>query len=282
MSKKSSLGKGLGAILPDFLDEINVRPLFIMCGIEELSPNRFQSRKDFDDIEQKRLVESIKQKGIIQPIIVRKLDNGYEIVAGERRWRAALEAGIREVPIIIKNVDDSNAAEISLLENIMRVDLNPIEEAECYSMLMNTFNISQEELSNKVGKDRSTVANSLRLLRLPKEIKDALANKIITTGHARSLLSLDSSKDQLRLFQTILDKSLSVRETEKIVKNRKSTTVQQKTSENDDSLAVLEQELSHKFMTKVHISKGKNSGKIEIKFSSIEELNRLCALLNSI
>ena len=182
MPQKGSLGKGLGALLPDFLDDISTRPSFIMCGIEDISPNRFQSRKEFNDIEQKRLVASIKKNGIIQPIIVRKSGHGYEIIAGERRWRAAQEAGIKDVPIIIRDAGDSDAAEMSLIENIQRENLNSLEEADAYSMLIDKFGISQEELSVRVGKDRSTIANTIRLLKLPQEIKRALITKTITSG----------------------------------------------------------------------------------------------------
>ncbi|MGZ3577918.1 MAG: ParB/RepB/Spo0J family partition protein [Syntrophales bacterium] len=186
MQPKSSLGKGLGALFPDLLDNVITRPSYIVCGIEELSPNQFQARKDFSDREQKRLVASIKKNGIIQPIVVRRSDSGYEIIAGERRWRAAQEAGLKEVPVIIREAPDEAAAELSLLENLLRENLNPLEEAEAYQTLINKFSLSQEEVSARVGKDRSTIANTLRLLKLPREIRSALINKTISSGHARS------------------------------------------------------------------------------------------------
>lgn len=282
MPQKGSLGKGLGAILPDLLDDISTRPSFILCGIEELSPNRFQSRKDFNDNEQKSLVASVRKNGIIQPIIVRKSRQGYEIIAGERRWRAAQVAGIRDVPIVIRDVEDSDAAEMSLIENIQREDLNSLEEAEAFAMLIEKFNISQEELSTRVGKDRSTIANTIRLLKLPQEVKQALRNKTLTAGHARSLLALDSSAEQITVFHVIKKKSLSVRDTERLIQNRKRTPSKTKSARRDPSLLDLENTLSSRLMTAVHVTRGKKSGRIEIRFNTAEELHRLVTLLTSI
>ena len=282
MPQKGSLGKGLGAILPDLLDDISTRPSFILCGIEELSPNRFQSRKDFNDNEQKSLVASVRKNGIIQPIIVRKSGQGYEIIAGERRWRAAQVAGIRDVPIVIRDVEDSDAAEMSLIENIQREDLNSLEEAEAFAMLIEKFNISQEELSTRVGKDRSTIANTIRLLKLPQEVKQALRNKTLTAGHARSLLALDSPAEQITVFHVIKKKSLSVRDTERLIQNRKRTPSKTKSARRDPSLLDLENTLSSRLMTAVHVTRGKKSGRIEIRFNTAEELHRLVTLLTSI
>jgi ParB family chromosome partitioning protein len=282
MPQKGSLGKGLGAILPDLLDDISTRPSFILCGIEELSPNRFQSRKDFNDNEQKSLVASVRKNGIIQPIIVRKSRQGYEIIAGERRWRAAQVAGIRDVPIVIRDVEDSDAAEMSLIENIQREDLNSLEEAEAFAMLIEKFNISQEELSTRVGKDRSTIANTIRLLKLPQEVKQALRNKTLTAGHARSLLALDSPAEQITVFHVIKKKSLSVRDTERLIQNRKRTPSKTKSARRDPSLLDLENTLSSRLMTAVHVTRGKKSGRIEIRFNTAEELHRLVTLLTSI
>jgi len=282
MPQKGSLGKGLGAILPDLLDDISTRPSFILCGIEELSPNRFQSRKDFNDDEQKRLVASIRKNGVIQPIIVRKSGHGYEIIAGERRWRAAQKAGIQDVPIIIRDADDRVAAEISLIENLHREDLNSLEEAEAYATLIEKFGLSQEALSERVGKDRSTIANTVRLLKLPQEVKQALRDKTITAGHARSLLSLDAQSDQIQVFHTIQKKALSVRDTERLIQTRKTTSSKTKSLRRDAALLDLENMLSTGLMTPVHISQGKKSGKIEIRYKTEEELKRLVSLLTSI
>jgi ParB family chromosome partitioning protein len=279
MPPKSSLGKGLGAMFPDLLDDVSTRPSFIVCGIEELSPNQFQSRKDFNDREQKRLVASIKKNGIIQPIVVRRTDTGYEIIAGERRWRAAQAAGFQEVPIIVRDAPDSEAAELSLIENVQREGLNALEEADAYQTLINKFGLSQEELSARVGKDRSTIANTIRLLKLPAEIKSALINRTITPGHARALLMIDTPVEQNKIFQIIQNKTLSVRETETLIQKLKKTPTESKAKKKDPFLSDLENDLSSRLMSEIHIRRHKNKGSIEIKFKSAEELNRLVTLL---
>ncbi|MGO9138243.1 MAG: ParB/RepB/Spo0J family partition protein [Syntrophales bacterium] len=279
MQPKSSLGKGLGALFPDLLDNVSTRPAYIVCGIEELSPNRFQARKDFSDSEQKKLVASIKKNGIIQPIVVRRSDSGYEIIAGERRWRAAQEAGLKEVPVIIREAADEAAAELSLLENLLRENLNPLEEAEAYQTLINKFSLSQEEVSARVGKDRSTVANTLRLLKLPREIRLALINKTISPGHARSILMLNSPGEQIRFLNLIMKKALSVRETEGLIQKLRKTPSEKKINKKDQFLLDIEEELSSTLMTEIHIRQRKNKGSIDIKFKTAEELNRLVTLL---
>lgn len=279
MPPKSSLGKGLGAMFPDLLNDISARPSFIMCGIEELTPNRFQSRKEFGDQEQKRLVTSIKKNGIIQPIVVRRSGSAYEIIAGERRWRAAQEAGLKEVPIIVRDAEDSQAAELSLIENVQREGLNSLDEAEAYRMLMTTFGLSQEELSARVGKDRSTIANTIRLLKLPAEIKKALIDKTISSGHARALLMLDTPGEQIKVLNIILKKTLSVRETESLIQRLKKKPAKKSAAKKDPVLRDLEKELSSLFMTAIQIRQQKNKGSIEIKFNTAEELQRLVALL---
>jgi len=279
MPPKSSLGKGLGAMFPDLLNDISARPSFIMCGIEELTPNRFQSRKEFSDQEQKRLVTSIKKNGIIQPIVVRRSGSAYEIIAGERRWRAAQEAGLKEVPIIVRDAEDSQAAELSLIENVQREGLNSLDEAEAYRMLMTTFGLSQEELSARVGKDRSTIANTVRLLKLPAEIKKALIDKTISSGHARALLMLDTPGEQIKVLNIILKKTLSVRETESLIQRLKKKPAKKSAAKKDPVLRDLEKELSSLFMTAIQIRQQKNKGSIEIKFNTAEELQRLVALL---
>jgi ParB family chromosome partitioning protein len=276
MPPKNSLGRGLGAMFPDLLEDLNNRPAFLICGIEELSPNRFQPRKDFNDHDQKQLVSSIKKSGIIQPIIVRKSGAGYEIIAGERRWRAAQQAGLKSVPVIIRDAQDLDVAELSLIENIQREALNPIEEAEAYQTLTGKFNLSQEELSSRVGKDRSTIANTIRLLKLPAAIKTALVEKKITTGHARPLLSLESPKEQMRVLELILKKALTVRETEHLIQGAKKVRPEKKKEKKDPYMTDLERALSKRLMTRVQIRQHqKKSGNIEIRFSSMEDLNRL-------
>jgi ParB family chromosome partitioning protein len=279
MPPKSSLGKGLGAMFPDLLNDISARPSFIMCGIEELTPNRFQSRKEFSDQEQKRLVTSIKKNGIIQPIVVRRSGSAYEIIAGERRWRAAQEAGLKEVPIIVRDAEDSQAAELSLIENVQREGLNSLDEAEAYRTLMTKFGLSQEELSARVGKDRSTIANTIRLLKLPAEIKKALIDKTISSGHARALLMLDTPGEQIKVLNIILKKTLSVRETESLIQRLTKKPAKKSAAKKDPVLRDLEKELSSLFMTAIQIRQQKNKGSIEIKFNTTEELQRLVALL---
>jgi ParB family transcriptional regulator, chromosome partitioning protein len=176
--KKDALGKGLGAIFTDLLDsDVGKKSTVNTCGIEELKPNPYQPRKNFKDEDQKQLIASVKQQGIIQPIVVRKVDSGYEIIAGERRWRAAQAAGLKDVPIVVRKATDMETAEISLIENLLREELNPLEEADAYVTLMEKFNLSQEEISTQVGKDRTTITNTIRLLKLPAQAKKALVEQ---------------------------------------------------------------------------------------------------------
>ncbi|HUH66895.1 MAG TPA: ParB/RepB/Spo0J family partition protein [Syntrophales bacterium] len=282
MQQKSSLGKGLGALFPDLLDGVGKKPSYIMCGIEELSPNRYQARKDFNDREQTRLVASVKKDGIIQPIVVRRSDTGYEIIAGERRWRAAQAAGLKEVPVIIRDASDAAAAEWSLVENLMRENLNPLEEAEGYQTLINKFSLSQEEVSSRVGKDRSTIANTIRLLKLPREIRTALMNKTISPGHGRCLLMLDSPGEQIRTLNIIVKKGLNVRETERLIQKLRKTAPDKKAKKKDPYIRDLERDLSSKLMTEIQIHQRKNKGSIDIKFKTAEELNRIVTLLLNI
>ena len=280
MAQKNVLGKGLGAIFPDLLNDFDKKKPVFSCGIEELRPNRYQPRKNFNDSTQKQLIDSIKSTGIIQPIVVRKLDIGYEIIAGERRWRAAQAAGLKDVPIVIREATDMQAAEMSLIENIQREALNPIEEAEAYQTLTGKFNLSQEDLSSRVGKDRSTIANTIRLLKLPAAIKTALVEKKITTGHARPLLSLESPKEQMRVLELILKKALTVRETEHLIQGTKKVRPEKKKEKKDPYMTDLERVLSKQLMTRVQIRQHqKKSGNIEIRFSSVEDLNRLFRIL---
>lgn len=279
MSQKNSLGKGLGAILSAAVDDLNTRPTFIICGIEELYPNRFQPRKDFNDEAQQQLVASLKQSGIIQPIVVRKTEKGYEIIAGERRWRAAQAARFQDVPIIIREAGDMEVAELSLVENIQREELNAVEEANAYQTLMDKFGLSQEDLSMRVGKDRSTIANTVRLLKLPPEAKTTLIEKKITPGHARSLLALNSAQEQVQVLNLIVKKGLNVRETERLIKNLKEAPDGRTKAPADPQIVELEKKLSARMMAKVRIKYGKKLGAIEIIFSGKEEFNRLMNIL---
>jgi ParB family transcriptional regulator, chromosome partitioning protein len=279
MAQKNALGKGLGAMFPDLLNDINHKTPLTLCGIEELRPNRYQPRKNFNEHDQKQLVASIKKSGVIQPIVVRKQDKGYEIIAGERRWRAAQAAGLKDVPIVIRDATDMEVAEISLIENIQREELNPLEEASAYVTLMETFELSQEEISMRVGKDRSTIANTVRLLKLPDKAKTALVEKKITSGHARCLLAFALSEEQNKVLDLILKKGLNVRETERLIQSLKTKPVAKKPVTKDRFLSDLERALAVKLMAKVQIKGGSNKGAIEVSFKSMDELNRLAGLI---
>lgn len=280
MPPKNSLGKGLGAMFPDLLaGDLADKGSLLMCGIEELSPNKFQPRKDFDDRAQKSLVASIRRSGILQPIIVRKSASGYEIIAGERRWRAAQEAGLQDVPVMIRNAEDVEVAELSLIENIQREALNPIEEAQAYQTLGDRFGLSQDDISTRVGKDRSTIANTIRLLKLPKEARTAIIKKTITPGHARALLALTSHAEQIRALDLIVRKTLSVRETERLVHKLNTISREKPALKKDHYLRDLEETLSKRFRTQVHIKQGEKRGSLELKFTTMEDLNRIVNIL---
>lgn len=279
MAQKNVLGKGLGAIFPDLINDLDKKKPVLSCGIEELRPNRYQPRKNFSDDKQKQLVASIKNSGIIQPIIVRKSDKGYEIIAGERRWRAAQAAGLKDVPVVIRDATDMEAAEISLIENIQREELNPLEEASAYITLNENFNLSQEEISTRVGKDRSTITNTIRLLKLPAKIKAALVEKKISAGHARCLLACASTEEQIAALDIILKKELNVRETERLIQNMKKRPADKKHGSKDRFLADLEKALAAKIIAKVQIKGTSKKGVIEIRYTSMDELNRLSGLI---
>lgn len=279
MAQKNALGKGLGAIFPDLINDLDKKKPVFSCGIEELRPNRYQPRKNFNDDKQKQLVASIKNSGIIQPIIVRKSDKGYEIIVGERRWRAAQAAGLKDVPIVMRDATDMEAAEISLIENIQREELNPLEEATAYITLNEKFNLSQEEISTRVGKDRSTITNTIRLLKLPAKIKAALVEKKISAGHARCLLACTSTEEQIAALDVILKKELNVRETERLIQNMKKKPADKKHGSKDRFLADLEKSLTAKIIAKVQIKGTSKKGVIEIRYASMDELNRLSGLI---
>lgn len=280
MAHKNALGKGLGAIFPDLLDDKYGKKLpASSCGIEELRPNRFQPRKSFNDEKQKQLVTSIKQSGIIQPIVVRKADKGYEIIAGERRWRAAQAASLKDVPIVIRDATDMQAAEMSLIENIQREELNCLEEADAYVTLMEKFKLSQEDISTRVGKDRSTIANTIRLLKLPARAKTALVEKKISAGHARCLLAFSSTEEQTAALDLILKKGLNVRQAELLIQNAKKQSPDKKKQGKDRFIADLEKSLSASLMAKVQIRGSAKKGLIAVGYTSMDELNRLARLI---
>jgi ParB family chromosome partitioning protein len=278
--RKDALGKGLGAIFSDLLDSSgNKQNANSYCGIEELKPNQYQPRKNFNDEEQKKLIASVRQSGIIQPIVVRRAVAGYEIIAGERRWRAAQAAGLKDVPIVVRDASDQEAAQLSLVENLLREELNPLEEADAYVTLMEKFNLSQESIASQIGKDRSTIANTIRLLKLPTVVKTAIVEKKISPGHARCLLALDSAEEQLTTLDIILKRGLNVRETEKIINKIKNKQEEKKTQAKDRHIADLEKSLTARCMAKVQIKGSARRGVIEISYKSMDELNRLAGFL---
>jgi ParB family chromosome partitioning protein len=282
MAKRPALGKGMGALLDSAAQ--SGRGQYFLCPIEELKPHENQPRKQFDGAKMQELAESIREKGVIQPLIVRRAGDHYQIIAGERRWRAAQKAGLKEIPVTIQDVSEDWALEIALIENIQREDLNPIEESRAYEYLMNNFDLSQEEVAKRVGKSRSAVTNSLRLLRLPEEILEYVATGMLSMGHARSLLALEHAEDMLEAAEQINKSKLSVRETEKLVKKIKSITNPEtrkiKAPEPDPELLKLEDILRKNLGTKVKIVPRGKGGKIEISYTSAPELERLLDYLN--
>jgi len=279
LSARQALGKGLGALIPDKpLAEGEGKKSFFTCGIEEIQPNPFQPRKTFNEEPLQELVQSIREKGILQPLVVRRKGERYELIAGERRWRAAQKAGIKEVPILVRNVSESELLELSLIENIQREDLNPIEEAEAYKGLAEQFHLTQEDISQKVGKDRATVANALRLLKLPPEIKQSLAEGKVTVGHARALLGLDSPEKQRAAWRKVLSGGLSVRQTENLIKRLRPKTSAGSAKSTPEWESLVD-ELQRSLGTRVRIVGRKKRGRIEIDFYSPEELERILDFL---
>jgi ParB family chromosome partitioning protein len=279
LSARQALGKGLGALIPDKpLAEGEGKKSFFTCGIEEIQPNPFQPRKTFNEEPLQELVQSIREKGILQPLVVRRKGERYELIAGERRWRAAQKAGIKEVPILVRNVSESELLELSLIENIQRENLNPIEEAEAYKGLAEQFHLTQEDISQKVGKDRATVANALRLLKLPPEIKQSLAEGKVTVGHARALLGLDSPEKQRAAWRKVLSGGLSVRQTENLIKRLRPKTSAGSAKSTPEWESLVD-ELQRSLGTRVRIVGRKKRGRIEIDFYSPEELERILDFL---
>lgn len=280
MAKRPALGKGIGALLQSATQEGGRK--YFLCPIEELRPHSGQPRKTFNDAKMAELVASIEEKGVIQPLVVRRVEDHYQIIAGERRWRASQKAGLREIPVVIQDVTEDWAMEMALIENIQREDLNPIEEAEAYQNLMQGFDLTQEEVAKRVGRERPTVANSLRLLRLPQAVRDDVVSGGLSMGHARSLLSLVDEEDILEARQQVLQKRLSVRETEALVKKIKNFERPQRPKDNpepDPQLVFLAGELKRALGTQVKITPKKKGGRIEISYHSPEDLDRLLELL---
>ncbi|MGB9976603.1 ParB/RepB/Spo0J family partition protein [Thermovenabulum sp.] len=277
---KKALGKGLGALIP--VDEEKEENL-IEIDVDKIYSRENQPRKNFDEEKLIELAESIKTHGIIQPIILKKTEKGYEIVAGERRWRAAKIAGLKKIPAVVKELTREEIMEVALIENIQREDLNPIEEAEAYRTLIEQCGLTQEELAKKLGKSRPFIANTLRLLNLDDEIKSMMIKGEISSGHARALLSLEDSEERLLLAKKISKEGLSVRETEEFIKKTREDKIKGKTDKEkrneENRFNVIEEILRSALGTKVTVKGNEERGKIEIEFYSKEELERIIELI---
>ncbi|MCT4545059.1 MAG: ParB/RepB/Spo0J family partition protein [Vallitalea sp.] len=290
MATKRGLGKGLSALIKDDLEqEISDKNKgIIKININDVGPNKEQPRKKFDEDLLQELADSIKQYGIIQPLVVIKKDTYYEIVAGERRWRAARIAGLKKVPVIIKGYTPREILEVSLIENIQREDLNPIEEAIAYKKLINNFKLKQDEVADKVSKSRSAVANSMRLLNLDERVQHMIIDEMISSGHARTLLAIKDNNTQYNIANKIFDEKLSVRDAEKLIRNLMKTNNKKTTIKKEDDLISIYKDIEEKFKeilgTKVNINhkNNKKTGKIEIEYYSDDELERLIELISSI
>ncbi len=271
------LGKGLEALISTEVGKAKER--IERVSAKSLSPNPFQPRKRFSEDKMEELANSLREKGIIQPILVRPKGDLFEIIAGERRWRAAQEVGFEEVPVIVrKDIDDAVSLEISLIENIQREELNPVEEARAYQELINEFSYTLDKVGQIMGKDKTTISNSLRILTLSKDILDLIEEGKISQGHAKALLGIQNESRRQKIAQLILQKGLSVRETETLVR-MSGMSISRKHRKKDPETASIEERLQHKFGTRVVIRQGKKRGRIEIQYFSNEDLSRVLDLL---
>lgn len=292
--KRGGLGKGLDSLIPDtgktaekekkvkVVEKVVEKPIEIKLKINQVEPNREQPRKVFDEESLQELAESIKQFGVLQPLIVQQRKDYYEIIAGERRWRAAKLAGLKEVPVVIREMTDQEIVEISLIENIQRENLNPIEEAAAYKRLLTEFHLKQEEVAERVSKSRTAVTNSMRLLKLDERVQQMVIEGMLSTGHARALLAIEDGELQFQMAKKIYNEKLSVRDVEKLVKNIGKEKPAKK-EENEQQKAIfqdLEEKMKAALGTKVSINrKNDQKGKIEIEYYSMDELERLMEIL---
>ena len=283
---RKALGKGINALIPDFekgvpeAETSAANDLFV----DEISPNRLQPRSYFDNTKLEELVSSIEEHGVLQPVVVQKADSGYELIVGERRWRASKKLGLKKIPAVIREVSDAQSLEIAIIENIHRQDLNPIEEAEAYTRLANEFAMTQEMVAKKVGKSRTAVANTLRLLKLSRKIKEDLISEKISMGHARALLGLENSKQMEILRREIIKQDMTVRQTEGRVNKIKGDSVNKPgppTAKKDIFIKDLEKDLARRLGTKVDISPKKNGGKLVVTYYSDDDLDRIQGLMGS-
>lgn len=281
---RPALGKGLAALLPD--DEIaeSGDKDYFLCDIQMIRPNRYQPRIRFPEEELRELSQSIKEQGVIQPLLVRNHETGYELVAGERRLRAAKLAGLAEVPVVVKDISDRSLLEISIVENVQREDLNPMEESDSYHRLMTEFDMTQEQVADRVGKSRPAIANFVRLQNLPDQIKETLRDGTISMGHARALLGADTLAQQSEAWRTVVAKGLSVRETETLVKKLKAERNKPEKPESEPGpeeayFTSVSEDLSRHFGTRVRILRQGKKGKVELEFYNDNDLDRLIRML---
>ncbi len=283
-AKPRGLGKGLNAIVgADIVNEVIDRPRAIEAPVDRLSPNPFQPRRSFTQESLEELAESIRRHGVLQPVVVRPSGDGYQLIAGERRWRAAQIAGLRRIPAVVRELDDTGMVQVALIENLQREDLNPIEEASAYRRLMDEFSMTQEQLSSAIGRSRPAIANAVRLLNLPADIQRAIEERRLSEGHARCLLAIPDQSDQLKAAAVIIANGLNVRQAEELVKgtarNVSRETTRKRTSEEDPDAVRLTQRLGERLGTRVKLSGSISKGKLEIAYYSAEDLDRILEII---
>jgi len=278
---RQPLGRGLSALIPEAARK-HTTDRVVGIPVDDIVPSPYQPRVIMNEDSLKELAASIKEKGVVQPIIVRSLgDDKYEVIAGERRLRASRQAGLPEIPAIIREVDDAEAMSLAITENIQREDLNVMELARAYSILLDQFEITQEELAQALGKSRSAITNTLRLLQLPKEIQDCVLSGELSMGHARALLSLENENQRISVCKKVMESELSVRQTERLVQKLLSQAESQKTTTRIPELEALENRLRVRLATQVRIRQGKNKGRLEIEYYSDDDLDRLTRILEA-
>ena len=282
--EKKALGRGLSALIPqrDVVFVKNSTESIVNIPLSDVRVNKYQPRSEFNKDKLNDLVNSIKEKGVIQPVLVRRAIDGYELIAGERRLRAAVMLKLENIPAIIKDVKDVDMLEIALIENLQREELNPIEEAKAFERLTTEFNFTQDKIAQTMGKDKSTISNAIRLLGLPQKVQTEISKANISAGHARALLSLPTELDQIRVCNVIINKGLSVREAEKLVERRRAEAgAQKRPVKHDHSLDSVTAEMQQALGTRVKISHGKKRGIIHIEYYSVEDLNRILGIIVS-
>ena len=278
VDKRPALGRGLSALIPD--SPAPVAPERALdVDTDLLRPNKFQPRTDMNDERIEELARSIKAQGIIQPIVVRRADSGYEIVAGERRWRAAQRAGLMKVPVVVREIPEDRMLAVALIENIQRQDLNPIEEAHAYRRLADEFHLTQEQIADAVGKDRSSIANMVRLLRLPQEVRGSVARGALSMGHARALVGVTDEQAVLALARDIIARNLSVRDTEALIRKRQEPRKTAEPPPTDVNTRAAEEKLKLALGTRVRIARRGRGGRVEIDFANEDELQRIYEVL---